>query len=102
MYRNNAGPGNAPPTHPTIPSLRATDQPYRVDPDHRWRCPHCSRQVRHPWLLVIHLVAGPADADRPGHGLAELDAWTTVATLEPVTVAPDRVRRPAVPLAAAG
>ena len=57
--------------------------PPSVNPAHRWRCPACSRLYRHPWLLAVHLVAADTDPDRPGHGMAELDAWTTVATLAP-------------------
>ncbi len=98
MFRDTAAAVNGRPT----PEPRATlDAPPHVSPAHRWRCPACSALYRHPWLLAVHLTAPDADPDRPGHGLLELDAWTTVATLEPITVTPARPRRRGVPLAVA-
>ena len=82
MFRDTAAAVNAPPTPPP----RTIDQPPVVSPDHRWRCPACRKLYRHPWLLAVHLVAADTDPERPGHGMTELDAWTTVMPLTPIDV----------------
>ena len=96
MFRDNAAAVNAAsPPPPTV-----IDRPPVVNPAHRWRCPACRKLYRHPWILAVHLAAPDASAARSGHGQTELDAWTTVATLVPIVVAPAQARRAVVPLAA--
>ena len=66
MIRDPAAAVNAARLYPPNPI-----PPAPSSPGHRWPCPFCRARYA-------------TDPERPGHGMTELDGWTTACSITPV------------------